>query len=71
MIARFAVLFSNAPAHVEPRQIAGGQRPHGHAEIVQRLIHRFHRRALFHQELRLAPIRPEHPIADESAAIAH
>src|SRR5208282_1063518 len=66
-----AVLFANAPAHVETRQIARGQRTHGHAEVDQRLVYRLHLRPFFDQELRFPPIRAKHAVAHEAAAVSH
>src|ERR1022692_856944 len=66
-----AVLFANAPAHVETRQVARGQRTHGVAEVDERLVYRLHLRPFFDQELRFPPIRTKHAVADEAAAVSH
>ena len=66
-----AVLLANSPSDVEAREIARGQRTHGHAEVVQRLIHFLDACALLHQELRLAPVGMEHAVPNEATAVAH
>ena len=48
-----------------------GQRAHGHAEIVERLVDCFDAGAFFHQEHRFAHVGMEHAIAHEAAAVAH
>ena len=53
-----------------PARSLSGQRAHGHAEIVERLVDCFDAGAFFHQELRLADVGMEHAIADEAAAVA-
>src|SRR5205814_3121934 len=70
-ILRVLELFADAPADVESGQISGRERTHRHSEIVQRFIDSLDRRAFFNQELRLAPIRPEHAIADKSTAVSY
>ena len=67
---QMAIFLADAPADVEPREIAGGERSHGHAEIGERLIDGFDAGAFFDQKLRLAAVRAEHAIADKAAAIA-
>src|SRR5579859_2828968 len=66
-----AILLANAPTDVETCQIAGCQRSHRHAEVIERTVHGFDARALFDKERRFANVRMKHPIADKSATIAH
>src|SRR5205807_1031932 len=56
---------------IEPREVAGGEWTHCHSPVIQGLVDGFDTRALFHQELRLAPVRTEHAVADEPPAVAH
>ncbi len=67
---QMTIFLADAPAYVESGEIEGGQRAHGHAEIVERLVHRFDAGAFFHQKCRFAHVGMEHAIADEAAAIA-
>ena len=57
--------------HVEAREIANGERAHGHAEIVKRGVNVFHARAFLDQKNGFADIRMEHPVADEAAAVPY
>src|SRR5262245_8196317 len=70
-LLQMRVFFANAPADVESGQIADGKRPHSHSEFVKRAVDVLRRRALFDQELRLAAVLMQHPVADEAVAIAH
>ena len=65
-----SIFFANAPAHVEARKIADGQRPHGHAEFDKRFVDRFDACALFDQKDGLAHVWMEHAVADKTAAVA-
>src|SRR5690606_40717683 len=55
---------------VDARQVAHGHRPHGHAELARHAVDLFGTGALLHQELGLAGVELEHPVADEAVAIA-
>src|SRR5262245_3614238 len=70
-LLQMRVLFANAPADVESGQIADGQRPHRHPEFAERAVDVLRLGALFDQELRLAAVLMQHPVADEAIAIAH
>ena len=53
---------------IEADQIGHGEGPHGHAEIVQRLVDVVGARTFLDKEFGLAPIGIESPIGDESVA---
>ena len=65
-----AIFFADAPAYVESGEVVGGERAHGHAEIVERLVDRFDAGSFLHQKDRLADVGMEHAIAHEAAAVA-
>src|SRR5439155_8101489 len=65
------VFLADAPADVEPGQIAHREWTHRHAEIVKRPIDSLGRSAFLDQQLRLAEIGKQHPIAHKSAAIPY
>src|SRR5277367_6621511 len=67
---QMTIFFADAPADIEAREIASGERSHGHAEICERFIHGSNAGAFFHEELRFTAIRTEHAIAHKAAAIA-
>src|ERR1700758_998703 len=64
------IFFANAPTHIESGKVAGGEGPHGHAEIGESLVDGFDARAFFDQELRFAAIRAKHAIANKTPAVA-
>src|SRR5260370_42093871 len=66
-----AKFLANAPAHVETGEIAGGERTHGHAEFVERVVNRFDAGSFFDKELRFASVRAEHAVADKAHAVAN
>ncbi len=66
-----ALTLTNRLADVEAGQIAHGEGPHGHAEIAQRGIDLLRRGAFLEQELRLAAVLEQHPVADEAIADTH
>ena len=53
---------------IQADQIGHGERPHGHAEIVQRLVDVVGAGAFLDQEFGLAPIGIESPVGDEPVA---
>src|SRR5262249_40730745 len=67
---RGRLALADAPAHVEAGQVLHGEGPHGEAEIVDDLVHLLGRGAFFHEELRLAQIRRQHTVANETVAVA-
>ncbi len=67
---RRALALADRLADVEARQIAHGERPHGHAEIAQGSVDLLRRGALLQEELRLAAVLEDHTVADEAVANA-
>src|SRR5579863_7275476 len=64
------VLFTDTPTHIKTCQIASSHRPHGHAEVEQRLVYGFDSGAFLHQELRFAAIGTEHAVSHKAPAVA-
>src|SRR5579863_3932834 len=71
LLLQVAIFLANAPANVKTGQIADGERPHRHAEIVHSGIDRFDTGSFFQKKNGLADVRMKHPVANEAAAISH
>src|SRR5258706_15214440 len=65
------IFFANAPADIEPREVASGEGSHRHAEIGKGLVYGFDGCAFFNEKLRFTAIGAEHAIADETPAVAN
>src|SRR5205809_672857 len=52
-------------------EITCSQRPHGHTEVIERLVHRFNACSFLDQKLGLAAVGTEHAIPHKTAAVAH
>src|SRR5262249_6091370 len=63
------ILLADAPAHVEPGEVADRQRAHRHAELDQGGIDLLDASAFLQQELRLALVGPHHAISHTPRAI--
>src|SRR5262249_54794556 len=50
-LAKWSGLLPDTPADVYARHVVHGENAHGHAPVIQRLVHLFGRRAVFHHEL--------------------
>jgi hypothetical protein len=61
---------ADLPADVESREVAHAERPHRHAEALERAVDLGGRGALLDQEHRLAQVVLDHPVADEPVAHA-
>ena len=61
---------ADAPAHVEPGEVAHLVRPHRQAEVVHDAVDLLGQRALLEEEVRLAAVGVEHAVADEAVADA-
>ncbi len=59
---------AHAPAHIEARQVADGQRAHGHTPFGDDAVHLFGRGPLLYQEGRLADQRQARAVGDEAMA---
>jgi hypothetical protein len=68
---QMAIFFSDPPAHIEPRKVAGSQRSHGHSEVGERLVNRNNPGAFFDKELSLAAVWMKHAIAHKTTAVAN
>src|ERR1019366_2084433 len=57
---------AHLPTDVQSGQVAYGERPHRHAEVVKGAIDLLWHRTLLEQESGLAHIRRQHPVADKA-----
>src|SRR6266851_6267105 len=69
-LLQVTIFLADAPSNIETREVACGQRPHGHTVVVERFIDGFDARAFFYKELSFAAIGAEHAVADKTHAIA-
>src|SRR5262249_39296330 len=68
---RHATALADAPADVEPGEVAHREWPHREAEVVQDLVDLVRQRALEEEPLGLLAALVEHAIADEAVAHTH
>mmetsp|Transcript_59808 Transcript_59808/g.177263 ORF Transcript_59808/g.177263 Transcript_59808/m.177263 type:complete len:361 (+) Transcript_59808:367-1449(+) len=63
----------NVVPDIIPREVAHGERSHGHSEIGQRPVHLAHvrRASVLQHEYHLGRVGEQHSVADESVAIPH
>src|ERR1700730_10397473 len=66
-----SVLLADAPADIEPCEITGGERSHGHAELSECPVHILYTCSFFDEELGFAAVKTKHPIANETPAVAN
>src|SRR5260370_3399348 len=69
-LLQVTIFLAHAPTHVEAREVAGGERSHGHAEAAESFIDGFDADACFSKELGFGAIWAEHAVADKTQAIA-
>src|SRR5260370_34959344 len=69
-LLQVTIFLADAPTHVEAREVAGGERSHGHAEAAESFIDGFDAGAFFNKELGFGAIWAEHAVADKTNAMA-